>query len=84
MGKGEYNYKNFALVYSFGRQLVLKDKIFLDYGLRVAYTPLFNIFSAIQMNDPGTIEEHFKNETRSRIFREQLFNLHFGIGFLAF
>lgn len=84
LGTGEYSYKNFAIVYSFGRQKVLNDKIVLDYGLRVSYTPLFNIFSAVQMNDASTIEEHFKYETRSRIFREQLFNLHVGIGFLAF
>ena len=85
LGPGEYNYKNFALAVTFGKQQIFYDKIVLDYGIRIAYTPAFNIITVVSASDnANTAEVSFKQDARFRLFRQQLFNFHIGIGFLAF
>jgi hypothetical protein len=85
-GEGTYKYKNFAIVYSIGRQRVLFNKLVLDYGIRFAYTPSINVVSIIVADnaDKNDMENYYRNASRNRVFREQLLNFHIGIGFLAF
>ncbi len=84
-GEGEYNYLNFALVYSVGKQRVLRDKFVLDYGVRAAITPAMNIISVTSLNDRySTMEMYYKRHSNARISNQQLLNFYLGIGFLAF
>jgi hypothetical protein len=84
-GAGEYNFRNIAFAYSFGYGRVLADKFVLDYGIRFAYCPALNIVNALSEGEFTTsAESYFRHESNLRIAKEQLINLHIGIGFLAF
>jgi hypothetical protein len=86
MGTGEYKYRDFALVYTLGKQRVLFDKLVLDYGMRFAFAPpgfgtaLFGIGFAGNSN----MESVYRSQSHARLFREQMLNIHLGLGFLAF
>ncbi len=82
-GSGMYRYKNFALVFTKGKQRVIADKIVLDYGLRFALTP-GAISSFLELSDRRGMSVDFRDASTFRLFREQLVNFHIGIGFLAF
>lgn len=85
LGKGEYSYKNVAFACTFGYQRILNDKISLDYGIRFAYTPALNIITIAAGDEYTTnVTAYFRRESNLRIAREQLINVHLGIGFLAF
>ena len=84
-GNGIYKYKNVAISYTIGNQRVLFDKLILDYGLRFAYTPGVNIISYVaETESVGDMSGVYRFASRTRIFREQLINIHIGLGFLAF
>ncbi len=85
LGKGEYSYKNIAFAYTIGKQRILKDKFVLDFGIRFAYTPSMNIIT-VAASDAyvSDVEGYFRRASNLRIARQQLFNLHVGLGFLAF
>lgn len=84
-GVGEYSFINFSFAYSFGCQRVLNDKIILDFGIRFAITPQFNIISIAASEEyVNSPESYYKHESNSRIMRQQAINFHLGIGFLAF
>jgi hypothetical protein len=83
-GEGVYKYKNVSLTYTIGKQQTFFEKIILDYGIRFGCTPARNIISVLNGNDALEISGYYRKETRKRIFREQLINIHLGIGFLAF
>ncbi len=85
LGTGEYSYKNISIVYTTGRQQIFYDKIVLDYGVRLGFTPAFSILTIMAGDEfVGNIEDYYRRASRIRIFREQLINFHIGIGFLAF
>jgi hypothetical protein len=84
LGTGEYSYNNVAVAYTVGKQRVLGNKIVLDYGLRIAYTPAANIVTLAGFDTVKDIDDYYKRESRMRMFRQQLINFHLGIGFLAF
>jgi hypothetical protein len=84
LGKGEYLYKNVSFAYTIGKQRILADKIVIDYGLRIAYTPAVNIITLAGFDTVNDIEDYYRRESRMRMFRQQLINFHLGIGFLAF
>ncbi|MCX6297053.1 MAG: hypothetical protein NTX97_13530 [Bacteroidetes bacterium] len=85
LGKGVYKFKNVSFVYSFGKECILNDKIVLDYGIRVALTPQFNIITLMAGDEfINSTEDYFRHQANMRITREQLVNFHIGIGFLAF
>ena len=85
LGTGQYSYKNIAFAYTFGKQRVFYDKIILDYGVRFAYSPALNIIT-LSSGDSNSVSvyNYFKRSSNLRIAYEQLFNIHLGIGFLAF
>ncbi len=86
-GAGTYNYRNFALTFTKGTQRVFFNKIVLDYGFRFGLVPAgFTtfLFNGLDSSDSKSMEQDFKIHATYRIFREQLLNLHIGIGFLAF
>ncbi len=82
LGKGEYSYNNFAVAYSIGTQRILSDKFVLDYGIRFAYTPTYNII--VLASDTYNITDYYQKVSRGRTFRHQAVNFFLGIGFLAF
>lgn len=84
LGTGEYNYVNVAIAYTIGREHIINDKIVIDYGIRFGLTPAMNIVSLTSDDSYSTIEMYYKRYSNSRIGRQQLFNFHVGIGFLAF
>ena len=84
LGTGEYSYKNLSFAYTVGNQRILYDKIVLDYGVRFAYTPAYNIIIVVANRQFVGIEDYYRQASQIRIFREQLINFHIGIGFLAF
>lgn len=83
-GSGKYNYRNFALTYSLGRQHIYFDKLVVDFGIRAAITPVVIPTGMFTVDNVRGPEDRFKVDSRFRIFRQQLFNFHIGIGFLAF
>lgn len=83
-GSGNYNYRNFALTYSLGKQHIYYDKFVVDFGIRAAITPVVIPTGMILVDNVRGPEDRFKVDSRFRIFRQQLFNFHIGIGFLAF
>lgn len=85
LGKGEYKYKNIAIVYTIGKQRILKDKFVLDYGIRFAWSPALNIVTLTGgIDDSPNIETYYRRQSNLRIAKEQIVNIHIGIGFLAF
>jgi hypothetical protein len=86
LGEGEYSFKNIAFAYTIGNQRMLGDKITLDYGIRFAYSPALNIITLASVADAysSSAESYFRRASNLRIAREQLINIHLGIGFLAF
>lgn len=88
MGSGHYEFKSFAVAFTFGRQRILFDRLILDTGIRFAVSP--NMFVNYMVTDffgdeyDKTIEEQIKFNTNTRIFTSQVFNFHIGLGFLAF
>ena len=88
VGTGDYSYKTFALIYNFGRQRILFNRIVLDYGTRIGivpggFIPILDDTTVSLVNDMSP-ENLFKYDTYARLFRYQLINVHIGIGFLAF
>ena len=85
LGKGEYSFKNICFVYTIGKQNIINDKFVLDYGLRFGWTPAANVVTIFSGEDfVNTTEQYFRHAVNMRIFRQQIFNFHLGIGFLAF
>jgi hypothetical protein len=84
LGEGIYNYKNFTITYTIGRQRIFFNALVVDYGIRFGVSPL--VVPSFLLNDGyhEDIETIFRDDSRYRIFRQQLVNLHLGIGFLAF
>lgn len=87
-GTGEYEFKSFAIAFTFGRQRVLFNSIILDTGFRfgVSTNTVFKFFLDNLLDGRSTydIESQFKQDVNKRLFAAQLFNFHIGIGFLAF
>jgi hypothetical protein len=87
IGTGDYNFKTFALTYTIGRQRVFFNTIVLDYGMQVGVVPvglLATLNGAEDFVQLNGYEDVFRSDTNQRLFRYQLFNLHLGLGFLAF
>ncbi len=89
LGKGEYQYNTVAAAYTLGKQRILFDKLVLDYGIRFGVTPdLFRTFFSSLTDeteiDDTKIDQVFWRESEFRLLRQQTFNFHLGIGFLAF
>ena len=85
VGTGQYNYSNFAITATGGRQMILADKIIIDYGFRLGITPIVvPTFIINEYDSGGTVEDTFRTQGRYRVFREQFVNFRIGIGFLAF
>ncbi|MGZ4035346.1 MAG: hypothetical protein ACXVP4_10820, partial [Bacteroidia bacterium] len=84
-GEGMYKYKNVAFAFTLGNQRALSDKIILDYGIRISYTPAVN-FATLLAGDEFINDMHgeYRRAVNFRVFREQLINFHIGISFLAF
>ncbi|MGZ6519829.1 MAG: hypothetical protein ACXVED_19750, partial [Bacteroidia bacterium] len=82
-GSGEYTYRNLAVGYTIGKQRILFDRLVFDYGIRFAIAPA--VVSEI-LNDGvyASMEDYYMTQSRERVFREQLINVHLGLGFLAF
>ena len=91
-GPGTYNYNSVALAYTIGRQHVFFNELVLDYGVRLGITSyiftaaagILNEGNNLSSNPTLVLEDSFRKDAGSRLFREQLFNLHIGLGFLAF
>lgn len=87
IGTGNYSYSTFALTYTMGRQRVLLNRLVLDYGVQFGFTPagvVAVLTSDEDFNRSTNPEDIFRQETNKRLFRYELFNLHLGLGFLAF
>jgi hypothetical protein len=89
IGNGTYDFKSFAIAATFGRQRILFDRLVLDAGIRLAFSPnmVLNYISTEVFGDDGynsTMEEQIRLNSNSRLFTAQVFNFHLGIGFLAF
>ncbi|MDQ3047805.1 MAG: hypothetical protein M3R27_09685 [Bacteroidota bacterium] len=83
----KYTYKSVAIGYTIGRQRIIKDMLIIDTGIRFGITPysLYNfMFEFSGAYSDGTFQEQFIQPVHERLFGAQLFNIHFGIGFLAF
>jgi hypothetical protein len=84
-GKGKYNYTNFAINFSLGKQKIIFNHIVFNYGGRIGLTPLAALsFLASDEGFRNTPEYTFKDQARYRLFRQQLLNAYIGIGFLPF
>lgn len=84
IGKGTYNYRNFAFTYAIGKQKILSDKFVLDYGIRMGVTPAVVPAFLFGSDNATTMESMLKADSQLRMFRQQLFNFRLGLGFLAF
>ncbi|OFY84012.1 MAG: hypothetical protein A3F72_18500 [Bacteroidetes bacterium RIFCSPLOWO2_12_FULL_35_15] len=84
LGTGEYTYRNFAITYSLGKQRIFFNKLVMDYGIRAAITPVVIPTGLYTVDNVRDMDDRFKVDSRFRIFRQQLFNFHIGLGFLAF
>lgn len=86
VGPEKYNYRNVVLSYSIGRSRIFYNRIVLDYGVRCGIAPsgIIPFVFSDYADTKSTMERHFRTEANRRIFRQQLFNFHLGIGFLAF
>jgi hypothetical protein len=85
LGTGHYSFKTIAIACTFGNEKVLNDKITLDYGIRFAYSPSLNIITLTNGDsNSASIYNYFRRSCNLRMAREQLINIHLGIGFLAF
>ena len=85
LGIGKYSYKNVSFSYTFGNQRVLGNKFVLDYGIRFAYMPSFNIVTLASGDEyANNIEIYYRRQSNLRLARQQFINFHLGIGFLAF
>jgi hypothetical protein len=83
---GNFNF-GMGLGYSFGNQLVLKkDKLALDYGVRLAY--FFGMMKRTgRLNNDGQFDpmcesEYIKSISVERLFRFELLNFKVGMSFL--
>jgi len=84
VGSGDYFYKNFAIAYTLGKQEVLFKKFILDYGIRVGFTPMVipnYFYNSLLVSN---MEMRLRVDSNYRLFREQLLNVHLGLGFLSF
>jgi len=82
-GTGIYHYQNFTISFTSGRQRVLGNRIVLDYGFRIGLTPsVIPVF--LEVSEKKGMSDSYRTYSTYRLFRQQLFNLHIGIGFLAF
>ena len=88
IGRGEYDFKSFAIALTLGKQRVLFDAITLDTGVRFGISPnaVLNFISDDMFSNysNSTFENQLKINMNSRILTSQLVNFHIGIGFLAF
>jgi hypothetical protein len=88
VGPGTYDFRSLAIAATFGRQRILFDRLVLDAGIRLAFSPnmVVNVVSGNFVNDGYTtnIDDQIKLNSNSRLFTAQVFNFHLGIGFLAF
>jgi hypothetical protein len=82
-GENAFQYKDFALTYTFGRQRVFFNRLVLDYGIRLGFTPPAILAVGDSYSKSG-LENELRNASLARLFNEQLINYHIGIGFLAF
>lgn len=89
MGSGYQRLVNFGITYQVGFQRIFMDKIVLDGGLRIGL-----MFNGALQNIGGiafdvstyttSLSGKISNEVNNRIMLHEFFNLHVGIGFLAF
>ena len=79
-GKTLYSYKDFALLFTMGRQRVVFNRLVLDGGLQFGFLPAGYLGGLFNSVEPG-YEYHYA--VRERLFRHQLFNLHLGVSFLT-
>jgi len=86
LGPGTYSYTNFVLAYTLGREVIVGDRIIIDYGFRLAVAPFAVVTTDPTSSGPSnnSIENIYNYDSGWRLFREQLLNLHLGLGFLPF
>lgn len=84
LGEGEYKFFNMSFACTFGKQTALNDKFVLDYGIRLAYCPALNIITLAAADEYSRATGYFRRESNLRVAKQQLVNIHIGIGFLAY
>jgi len=90
IGTGEYTTFDLGLTYQIGRQRVIGDRIVIDSGLRlgVMASAFFSNVGSILFDSSGysssTFASRLDNAIMNRTFGHEFFNVHLGIGFLAF
>lgn len=87
VGRGKDTNFGMGIAYSFGKQyMIIKDKVALDYGLRLAY--FFGTLKRTGMwrpdkaFDPMSEDEYIKSISVERLFRFELLNFRVGMSFL--
>lgn len=88
LGTGEYAFKEFALMYTLGRQRILFNRVVLDYGMQFGFMPA--VLPSVLLSDGNSVyynsisfETALRQDVNFRLFRHQLCNFHLGLSFLA-
>ena len=89
MGSGYQRSVNFGITYQVGCQRILMDKIVIDGGVRIGLmlNGAFQNIGEIALDFStytNSLSGKISNEVNNRILLHEFFNLHVGIGFLAF
>jgi hypothetical protein len=83
-GTGEYDFSNYSVSCTFGKQRILGNKIVLDYGIRIGLKPGFAFFYMQDGNEGNPTKGTWNYDAQYRVLRQQFFNFHLGLGFLVF
>jgi hypothetical protein len=84
-GSKEYIFNAIVLAATFGKQRIFFDVLAVDYGIRIGFTPqALASIDLFESNNSVSLENKIKTKNMERTFAYQVFNVHIGIGFLAF